>query len=139
MSAYPLNQYDLMVPDPMKVHHEEEVFPSIYPCHEFMSTTGIFQDFQTLIANAGLEHFVEGEPFQFGKLTMAFVQDFRFTWSTSNPMVHYKIYNIPVDLPFADFYAAIRVPQWGSCEKIKERPKLLMDLYAEICQGFNFS
>src|SRR4051812_45554578 len=70
---------------------------------------------------------------------MAVMQDFRFTWSSSNPMVHYKIYNIVVDLPFADFCAAIRVPQWGSCEKIKERPKSLMDLYAEICQGFDFS
>ena len=104
-----------------------------------MRTAGILQDFQTMVTNAGLEHFVEGEPFQYVKLTMAFVQDFRFTWSTSNPMVHYKIYNIPVDLPFADFCAAIRVPQWGSCEKIKERPKSLMDLYAEICQGFDFS
>src|SRR4051812_31130341 len=54
-------------------------------------------------------------------------------------MVHYKIYNIAVDLPFADFCAAIRVPHWGSCQKIKERPKSLMDLYAEICQDFNFS
>src|SRR3954469_11620511 len=70
---------------------------------------------------------------------MDFVQDFRFTWSTSNPMVQYKLYNIPVDLPFADFCAAIRVSYWGSCEKIKERPKSLMDLYAEICQGFDFS
>ena len=113
MSAYPLNQYDLTVPEPMKVHREEGVFPSIYPCHEFMKTAGIFQDFQTMITNAGLEHFVEGEPIQYVKLTMAFVQDFRFTWSTSNLMVHYKIYNIPIDLPFADLCAAIRVPQWG--------------------------
>src|SRR4051812_19967404 len=139
MSAYPLNQYDLMVHEPMKVHREEAVFSSIYPCHEFMRTAGILQDFQTMVTNAGLEHFVEGEPFQYVKLTMSFVQDFRFTWSTSNPMVHYKIYNIPVDLPFVDFCAAIRVPQWGSCEKIKERPKSLMDLYAEIFQGCHFS
>ena len=110
MSAYPLNQYDLMVHEPMKVHREEAVFPSIYPCHEFMRVVGILQDFQTMVTNAGLEHFVEGEPIQYVKLTMAFVQDFWFTWSTSNPMVHYKIYNIPVDLPFADFCAAIRVP-----------------------------
>src|SRR3954466_14664014 len=71
MSAYPLNQYDLMVPDPMKVHREEGVFPSIYPCHEFMRAAGILQDFQTMTTNAGLEHFVEGEPFQYVKLTMA--------------------------------------------------------------------
>src|SRR3954470_4862175 len=54
-------------------------------------------------------------------------------------MVHYKIYNIPIALPFADFCEAIRVPQWGSCEKIKERPMSLVDLYAEICQDFDFS
>jgi hypothetical protein len=47
-------------------------------------------------------------------------------------MVHYKIYNKSVDLPFDVYCAAIRVPQWGSSEKIKERPKALMDLYEEI-------
>ena len=57
-----------------------------------------------MVTNAGLEHFVEEEPSQYVKLTMAVVQDFRFTWSSSNPMVHYKIYNIAVDLPFADFW-----------------------------------
>jgi hypothetical protein len=44
-----------------------------------------------------------------------------------------------VDLPFDVFCAAIRVPQWGSCRKIKERPKPLMDLYEEIYQRRNFS
>jgi hypothetical protein len=54
-------------------------------------------------------------------------------------MVHYKIYNKSVDLPFDVFCAAIRAPQWGSCERMKERPKPLMDLYEEICQGRSFS
>jgi hypothetical protein len=69
---------------------------------------------------------------------MSVVQDFRFSLSSSNPMVHYKIYNKSVDLPFDVFCAAIRVPQWGSHEKIKERPRPLMDLYEEICQGISF-
>jgi hypothetical protein len=43
-----------------------------------------------------------------------------------------------MDLPFDVFCAAIRVPQWGSCERIKERPKPLTDLYEEICQGRSF-
>src|SRR3954467_8020575 len=77
MSAYPLNQYDLMVHERMKVHHEEAIFPSICPCNEFMRAVGILQDFQTMVTNVGLEHFVEGEPFQYVKLTMAFVQEFR--------------------------------------------------------------
>jgi hypothetical protein len=53
-------------------------------------------------------------------------------------MVHYKIYNKSVDLPFDVFCAAIRVPQWGSCEKMKEWPRPLMDLYGEICKGRSF-
>jgi hypothetical protein len=103
-----------------------------------MNAAGILQDFETLISNAGLEHFVDDEPHQYAKLTMSVVQDFRFSWSTSNPMVHYKIYNKSVDLPFDVFCAAIRVPQWGSREKMRERPRPLMDLYDEICQGRSF-
>jgi hypothetical protein len=54
-------------------------------------------------------------------------------------MVHYKIYNKYVDLPFDVFCAAIEEPQWGSLRKIKEQPRPLMDLYEEICQGRSFS
>jgi hypothetical protein len=70
---------------------------------------------------------------------MYVVQDFRFSWSLPNPMVHYKIYNKSVDLPFDVFCAAIKMPQWGSLKKIKERPGPLMDLYEEIFQGRSFS
>jgi hypothetical protein len=138
-NAYQLFQHELEVHEVMRVHREERVFPSIYPSSEFMSAAGILQDFQTLVSNAGLEHFIDGEPPQYAKLTMSVVQDFSFSWSTANPMVHYKIYNKSVDLPFDVFYAAIRVPQWGSREKMKERPKPLTDLYEEICQGRSFS
>jgi hypothetical protein len=110
-NAYQLFQHELEVHEVMKVHHEERVFPSIYPFSEFMNAAGILQDFQTLISNAGLAHFIDNEPHQYVKLTMPVVQDFKFSWSTSNPMVHYKIYNKSVDLPFDVFCAAIRVPQ----------------------------
>jgi hypothetical protein len=86
-----------------------------------------------------LQHFVDGEPHQYAKLTKSVVWDFIFSWSLPNPMVHYKIYNKTVDLPFDVFYAAIRVPQWGSRRKIKEQPRPLMDLYEEIFQGRSFS
>jgi hypothetical protein len=61
-NEYQLIQHELEVHEVMKVHREEGVSPSIYPCSEFMSATGILQDFQTLISNAGLEHFVDGSP-----------------------------------------------------------------------------
>jgi hypothetical protein len=89
-NAYQLFQHELEVHEVMRVLREERVFPSIYPCSEFMNAAGILQDFQTLISNAGLEHFMDDEPLQYVKLTMFAVQDFRFSWSTPNPMVHYK-------------------------------------------------
>jgi hypothetical protein len=104
-----------------------------------MDAAGILQDFQTLVSNAGLEHFIDDEPPQYAKQTMSVVQDFKFNCSTSNPMVHYNIYNKSVDLPFDIFCAAIRVPQWGSREKMKERPRPLIDLYGEIFQGRSFT
>jgi hypothetical protein len=106
---YRLIQQEIEVHEVMKVHREEGVFPSIYSCSEFMSAVGILHDFQTLISNAGLEHFVDGEPHQYAKLTMSTVHDSRFSWSFPKPMVHYKIYNKTVDL------------------------------YEEICQGTSFS
>ena len=138
-NIYQLDQHELEVHEVMRVHREEGVFPSIYSCPEFINAAGILQDFQTLISNAGLEYFVDGEPCQYAKLTMSVVQDFSFSWSSPNPMVHYKIYNKTINLPFDDFCAAIKVPQWGSREKIKGQPKTLMDLYKEICQGRSFS
>jgi hypothetical protein len=69
-NAYQLFQHELEVHEVMRVHHEEGVFPSIYPFSEFMNAAGILQDFQTLISNAGLEHFIDGEPHQYAKLTM---------------------------------------------------------------------
>ena len=61
-NVHKIHQHELDVAEVMKVHREYVVFPSIYPCSEFMSAAGILQDFQTLISNAGLEHFVEDEP-----------------------------------------------------------------------------
>jgi hypothetical protein len=72
-NAYQLSQHELEVHEVMKVHWEEKVFPSHYPCSAFMNAAGILQDFQTLLSNAGLEHFVEGEPPQYVKLTMSVV------------------------------------------------------------------
>ena len=72
-NAYQLSQHELEVQEVMRVHREERVFPSLYPCSEFMNAAGILQDFQTLVSNAGLEHFINGEPPQYAKLTMSVV------------------------------------------------------------------
>ena len=118
-NVHQLGQHRLVVQGIMEVHREEGVFPSVYPCSEFMNATWIMQDFHTLMNNAGLEHFLDDEPRQYAKLTMSIVQDFCFELSSPNPVVRYKIYNIPVILPFSDFCAAIKVPHWRPCEKIR--------------------
>src|SRR5215217_4560111 len=79
------------------------------------------------------------EPHQYAKLTVSVVQDFEFHRSQTNPMVRYKIYNKTIDLPFSDFCTAIRVPRWGSCEKIRGTPRELSDLYTRICNGRSLS
>ena len=127
MNEHQLDYNELEVHEVMGVNREDAVFPSIYPCSNLMTAAGILQDFNTLISNAGLEDFVVDEPYQYAKLTMSVVQNFRFSWSSPNPMVHYNIYNIAVDLPFDDFCTAIKIPHWGSREKIRGQPKPLMD------------
>jgi hypothetical protein len=72
-NAYQLFQHELEVHEVMKIHHEERGFPSIYPCSEFMNAAGILQDFQSLVSNVGLEHFIDDEPPQYAKLTMSMV------------------------------------------------------------------
>ncbi|KAK1695315.1 hypothetical protein QYE76_012012 [Lolium multiflorum] len=67
------------------------------------------------------------------------IEDFEFHRSRTDPMVRYKIYNKTIDLPFSDFCTAIRVPQWGSCEKIRGTPRELSDLYTRICNGRSLS
>src|SRR5215203_6513425 len=138
-SMHQLNQQELEVQQVMRVHREEGVYPSYYPCTDFMRNAGILQDVQTLISNAGLESFTVGEPYQYAKLTVSVVQDFEFHRSQTNPMVRYKIYNKTINLPFSDFCAAIRVPQWGSCEKVRGTPQELSNLYTMICHGRSFS
>ena len=39
--VHKIHQHELDVAEVMKVHREDGVFPSIYPCSEFMSAAGI--------------------------------------------------------------------------------------------------
>jgi hypothetical protein len=40
-NGYQLFQHELEVHEIMRVHREERVFPSVYPCSEFMHVAGI--------------------------------------------------------------------------------------------------
>src|SRR3954471_19995378 len=128
-NPYRINQNELELGQVMRVRREESIFPSLYPCNQFMREAGVLEDFNLLLSNAGLEHFVSDEPYQYVKLTMSMVQYFRCSFDSPNPMVHYKIYNKTVNLPLDVFCTAIRVPHWGSCMTISVRTKPLSDLY----------
>ena len=90
--GYQLSQDDLWVDEIMLIHREAGVHASQYPCPQFMKAAGIWEDYQTLISNAGLDNFLTDEPAQFAKLTMGVVQDFKCNLSSSNP--HGSVQNL---------------------------------------------
>ena len=89
---------NLVEPEVMEVEREEHVYPSFFPCKDFLRATGILEDFNELISNAGLEHFVANELPQYAKLTMSFVQSFKFHNSKDNPTVSFNIYHKAVKM-----------------------------------------
>ena len=102
-NSYAIDPREIVVHEKMKIPREESVFPAIYPCSQFMNLAGIAHDFHTFLSNAGLEHFVDDQPFQYAKLAMSVVQDFRCNLTSYNRTVHYNIYDRSVDLPFCCF------------------------------------
>ena len=85
--GYQLSQDDLWVDEVMSIHRETGVYTSPYPCPRFMRPAGIWEDYQVLLSNAGLNDFLIDEPAQFAKLTMGVVQDFKCNFSSTKPMV----------------------------------------------------
>src|SRR3954464_13660077 len=63
-----LYQDDLWVDEVMTIHREAGVYTSPYPCPRFMQAVGIWEDYQVLLSNAGLDNFLTDEPAQFAKL-----------------------------------------------------------------------
>lgn len=78
-------------------------------------------------------------PYQYAILSMSVVQNFHCKLNSSNPIVHYTVYNKSVYLPFDVFCSVMRVPNRGSVEKPKCNPRLLMYVYEEICYVRSFS
>ena len=74
----PFEPTNLVEPKVMEVECEEPVYRSVFPCKDFVRAAGILEDFNELIYNAGLEYFVADQLPQYAKLTMSFVQSFRF-------------------------------------------------------------
>ena len=76
-NSFALNPHEIVLERKYKVHREEGVYPAVYPCAQFMKFAGITQDFDNLLSNAGLEHFLDHLPYQYAIFSMSVVQDFR--------------------------------------------------------------
>lgn len=80
-----------------------EVRPSFYPCYDFLHSTGIRNDFDELVARAGLIDFVTDERAQHAKLTHIFVQTFKYNDSRFTPTVEFMLYDRPYKMDLSDF------------------------------------
>ncbi|KAK1696025.1 hypothetical protein QYE76_012722, partial [Lolium multiflorum] len=66
------------------------------------------------------------------------IEDFKFNWSRSDPMVQYKIYNKAVNLPFSVFVQQLEYRNGDPARRSGEHREL-SDLYTRICNGRSLS
>ncbi|KAK1647918.1 hypothetical protein QYE76_065723 [Lolium multiflorum] len=130
----PVTQHCLILTDFVVLEMPEDDNMSIILGRPFLNTAGAVID-----CNKGMVTFNVDDKEHTVYFPKRIDKDFEFHRSRTDPMVRYKIYNKTIDLPFSDFCTAIRVPQWGSCEKIRGTPRELSDLYTRICNGRSFS
>ncbi|KAK1606851.1 hypothetical protein QYE76_030524 [Lolium multiflorum] len=130
----PVTQHCLILTDFVVLEMPEDDNMSIILGRPFLNTAGAVID-----CNKGMVTFNVDDKEHTVYFPKRIDKDFKFNWSRSDPMVQYKIYNKAVNLPFGVFCAAIGVPQWGSCEKIRGTPRELSDLYTRICNGRSLS
>ncbi|KAK1682679.1 hypothetical protein QYE76_043527 [Lolium multiflorum] len=129
-----VTQHCLILTDFVVLEMPEDDNMSIILGRPFLNTAGAVID-----CNKGMVTFNVDDKEHTVYFPKRIDKDFEFHRSRTDPMVRYKIYNKTIDLPFSDFCTAIRVPQWGSCEKIRGTPRELSDLYTRICNGRSFS
>ncbi|KAK1687239.1 hypothetical protein QYE76_048087 [Lolium multiflorum] len=129
-----VTQHCLILTDFVVLEMPEDDNMSIILGRPFLNTAGAVID-----CNKGMVTFNVDDKEHTVYFPKRIDKDFKFNWSRSDPMVQYKIYNKAVNLSFSVFCAAIGVPQWGSCEKIRGTPRELSDLYTRICNGRSLS
>ncbi|KAK1606960.1 hypothetical protein QYE76_030633 [Lolium multiflorum] len=129
-----VTQHCLILTDFVVLEMPEDDNMSIILGRPFLNTAGAVID-----CNKGMVTFNVDDKEHTVYFPKRIDKDFKFNWSRSDPTVQYKIYNKAVNLPFSVFCAAIGVPQWGSCEKIRGTPRELSDLYTRICNGRSLS
>ena len=71
-----------------------EIRPCEWPCDDFLREAGIYEDFYSLIENAGLTDFLHDRIDQYLLLTNTFVQNFYFYPKKSPPTVEFHLYDV---------------------------------------------
>ncbi|KAK1653715.1 hypothetical protein QYE76_071520 [Lolium multiflorum] len=96
------------------------------------TSTGILDDFFTLVNRAGLATYVGDERGQYYRLTKIFVESFKFHNTEYEPTVAFKIYDIPVTMKLEEFCGALGIAPVGTARRIDDNPRDLLELYRGI-------
>ncbi|KAK1681520.1 hypothetical protein QYE76_042368 [Lolium multiflorum] len=107
---------------------------SSFPCYDFLTNAGILDDFFTLVNRAGLATYVEDEREQYYMLTKIFVESFKFHNAQFEPIVAFKIYDIPVTMELEEFCRALDIAPVGTARRIDDNPRDLLELYRGITE-----
>src|SRR3954470_13278568 len=94
-----------------------EVWPCEWPSDNFLREAGIYEDFYSLIENAGLTDFVHDQCPQYLLLTNTFVQNFYFFPKESPPSVEFHLYDVVKKMPLSKFCAVCNIPTKGILEE----------------------
>ena len=97
--------------------HLAEVRSCEWPCDNFLREAGIYEDFYSLIENAGLTDFLHDRIDQYLLLTNIFVQNFHFHSRSSPPTVEFYLYDEHKEMSLYDFCLVCLVPFEGTTEE----------------------
>ena len=94
-----------------------EVRPCEWPCDNFLRAAGIYEDFYSLIENAGLADFLHDRINQYLLLTNTFVQNFYFYPKKSPPKVSFHLYDEFKEMSLCHFCTVCRIPYEGELDE----------------------
>jgi hypothetical protein len=109
-----------------------DAHPSTFPCTNFLSATGILEDFLLLVDRVGLTTYMLDESNQYAMLTKIFVESFKFTNSAFKPSTTFKIYDKSITMSLERFCCILGITMFATAKKIQNRPADLLELYRGV-------
>ena len=88
-----------------------------WPCDDFLRAARIYDDFYSLVDNAGLTDFLHNQLEQYLLLTNTFVQNFYYYPKKSPPLVAFHLYDVAREMSLRDLCAVCKVPFEGILEE----------------------